>query len=134
MEKLENCICLDSDILIDLLRNKKETLEWLKENENKFIFATTIINVFELYAGAYNSENQEKRIKAVKKLIEKLKILNINLRIVEEAGKHYAKLKKEGQIIDNRDLFIGVIALTENIPLKTNNKSHFSRIDGLLIK
>ena len=91
---MENCICLDSDILIDLLRNKKETLEWLKENENKFIFATTIINVFELYAGAYNSENQEKRIKAVKKLIEKLKILNINLRIVEEAGKHYAKLKK----------------------------------------
>ena len=124
-------ICLDSDVLIDLLRNKKETVEWIKEHEEKDVLATTIVNVFELYSGAYKLVDSESKVIGVKRLIEKLKILNFSLNGVEEAGKQNAFLEKKGNIIDKRDLFIGIISLTEGFSIKTNNKKHFERLQGL---
>ena len=128
-----NSICLDSDFLIDLLRNKKEAAEWIKDNEENNILGTTIINLFELYSGAYRAANFENKLVAVKKLESKLKILNFSLRSAEEAGKQNALLDKKGMQIEKRDLFIGVIALSEGFSLKTNNKKHFYRIEGLRV-
>lgn len=126
-------ICLDSDFLIDLLRNKKEAVEWTKDNEENNILGTTIINLFELYSGAYRAANFENKLAAVKKLESRLKILNFSLKSAEEAGKQNALLDKKGMQIEKRDLFIGVIALSEGFSLKTNNKKHFYRIEGLRV-
>lgn len=127
---MEDSICLDSDFLIDFLRNKPEAVNWIKENEEK-VLATTIINAFELYSGAYRAKDCEEKLTALKKLLEKLKILNFSLKSAEKAGKQDALLEKSGKAIDKRDLFIGIIALTEGFSIKTNNKKHFQRIDGL---
>jgi tRNA(fMet)-specific endonuclease VapC len=127
-----NPICLDTDILIDLLRNKKEVVEWIKENEDNYL-GTTIINIFELYYGAYKSINFKENIAAVNNLKDSLKIINFSKEAAEKAGNICNKLEKEGKAIDKRDLFIGVISLTEGFTLKTNNIKHFSRIEGLKI-
>lgn len=128
---MEDSICLDTDILIDLLRNNSETISWIKENKNNFKLVTTIISVFELFAGAYKAVNLKRKLKDIRELIEKLEILNISLEIAEEAGRQKAILEEKGINLDIRDLFIGSIALSNNFPLKTNNKKHFSRIEGL---
>jgi len=131
VEKLEDSVCLDTDILIDLLRNKQEVVKWINENQEKVTLATTIINVFELYCGIYNYEFPEKKIEAVEELLSTLIILDLSLDIVQNASKEYGKLRKEGQLIGNEDLLIGATAFSAGFVLKTNNKKHFERIKGL---
>ena len=130
---MANSICLDSDILIDFLRNKKEAVDWIKQNEQNNTLATTIINVFELYSGAYKRNNSERGIVAVKNLVERLRILSFSLDSAERAGRENSRLEREGISVEKRDLFIGVIALNEGFSMKTNNKKHFLKIDGLKI-
>ncbi|MBS3092125.1 type II toxin-antitoxin system VapC family toxin [Candidatus Pacearchaeota archaeon] len=130
---MENSICIDSDILIDFLRGKPETVKWINENEEYYAFAITTINAFELYSGAYKSNNPSQKLKIINDLIDRLKILNFSLEIAEKAGKQFSQLEDQGEIIEIRDLFIGMIALCEGFSIKTNNSKHFSRIAGLNI-
>ena len=130
---MANSICLDSDILIDFLRNKKEVVNWIKQNEQNNTLATTIINVFELYSGAYKSNNSERGVAAIRNLIERLRILSFSLDSAERAGRENSRLEKEGISVEKRDLFIGIIALNEGFSIKTNNKKHFLKISGLKI-
>ena len=128
---MENTVIVDSDILIDFLRKKQEIVEWINENKNKIRFTTTVINAFELYTGAYKSLNSDKKIKELDDFLETIEIFEFKTNYAKEAGKQRSKLEREGLTIDIRDLLIGVIALTKRIPLKTNNKKHFERIEGL---
>ena len=135
MEKLEyQKICLDTNILVELLRKKSETIEKVKSfQDDNIILATTIINSFELYYGAYKP-NRSKNIDLVKELLDKLVILEWDDDFSEVAGKVLADLDRKGQKIEFRDLFIGVIAFRNDFTLITNNLSHFKRIQGLKVK
>lgn len=128
---MEDTIIVDTDILVNLLRKEPKTIEWLESHKDSFSLATTAINIFELYTGVYKSSEANKNIKDVKDVIERFRIIEFNTKSAREAGKQRALLEKQGQVIDIRDIFIGAIAISENIPIKTNNIKHFSRIDGL---
>ncbi len=52
-------IVVDSNVLIDLLREKEYAVNKIKELEKNEELATTDINAFELYFGAYNSKQKE---------------------------------------------------------------------------
>lgn len=130
---MENRICLDTDFLIDVLRNKKEAVLWLKEVENNYEVSTTMINIFELYSGAYKVKNSTEKIKSMKKLVENLDVLGLTFNCAENAGKIRAELEVNGKALESRDILIAAIALINNCSLKTNNKKHFSRIKGLKI-
>lgn len=129
---MEN-ICLDTDILVDLLRNKKEALTFIEANELTNNLATTYINLFELYYGAMISSSKEQNLAALEKLISRLRILNLSKASVHEAGKIMAALVKDGNQVDFRDMFIGTIALTEGFCIKTRNIKHFKKITNLRV-
>jgi len=59
-------IVVDTDILIDLLREKEYALLKIEELEKNQELATTDINAFELYFGAYNSSKKERNIISTK--------------------------------------------------------------------
>ncbi|MEK6947920.1 MAG: type II toxin-antitoxin system VapC family toxin [Nanoarchaeota archaeon] len=126
---MENKVCLDSNFLIDLLRNKKTAVEWLENNKEKQ-FCTTSINVFELFYGAYKS-NKGTEIDSCESLFEGLPILNLTERSAKKAGKIAATLDKNGKHKDFRDILIASVAITKNIGLKTENKKDFENIEGL---
>ena len=130
---MEDKICLDTDFLINFLRNKKDEVEFIKKNELNKDLATTYINVFELYYGAYKSSNKIENVKAVIILLNRLEILNLSNDSARKSAEVLAILEKEGKIIDFRDLLIGVIALVNNYSIKTNNIKHFNKIEGLNI-
>ena len=130
---MEDKICLDTDFLINFLRNKKDEVEFIKKNELNKDLATTYINVFELYYGAYKSSNKIENVKAVISLLNRLEILNLSNDSVRKAGEVLAILEKEGKMIDFRDLLIGIIALVNNYSIKTNNIKHFNKIENLNI-
>ena len=128
---MEQKICLDTDVLITFLRNKKEEVKFILEQEERNEITTTYINLFELYYGAYKSKEQQKNLEAVNLIIDRITILNLTLLSVKKAGEILAQLEREGEKVDFRDILIGTIALLHNCILKTNNTKHFSKIEGL---
>lgn len=130
---MEDKICLDTDFLVNFLRNKKEEVEFIKKNELQKDLATTYINIFELYYGAYKSTNKEHNFKAIQLLLNRINILNLSEDSVKKAAEILVNLEKQGGLIDFRDLLIGTITLVNNYAIKTKNIKHFNRIEGLNI-
>ena len=128
------CIVLDTDLLIALLRGKERAMEYIAglEHENEEL-ATTTINLFELYYGAYKS-GSTKRIEAVHSLQRILRIIGIDEKIAEAAGREAARLASGGMPLDFRDVLIGVAAREKGCRLATCNVRHLSRIEALAIE
>lgn len=130
---MEHAICLDSDIIIDFLRGEKEATKFIKQHDDCCTLATTTINIFELYRGAYNSKKTNKNLDQMEELIRNLFVLNFTPQAAQIAAKIDIELSNKGMPIDPRDLFIASTAKTFNFAVKTNNKKHFERIPGLTI-
>lgn len=130
MENMEN-IVVDSDILIDLIREVPEIVNQIKQLEVENTLGTTDINVFELYWGAYKSHKKESELAAVKGVLNSLFITSTNKDSMEMAAKIIADLENKGKPVALRDLFIGAICLTNSFKLFTRNKKHFENIEGL---
>ncbi|MBI4148525.1 type II toxin-antitoxin system VapC family toxin [Candidatus Woesearchaeota archaeon] len=126
-------ICLDTTMLVLLLRNDTATVEWMKNQESQSLLFTTYVNAFELYCGAYASTYKEQNLRAAQELLQRLHVLNLSPESVRHAGDVWATLKTTGQAIEIRDLLIGTIALVEGCRLKTKNTKHFERIPGLVV-
>ena len=130
---MEDGLIVDTDILIDLLRKKDYAVSLVKKFEEESELATSAINAFELYRGAYKSRNQEKNLASVKGLLNSLRILNTDEDSMEIAGKITASLERDGNMMDIRDLLIASIALVNGFGILTNNVRHFNKIKHLRV-
>jgi tRNA(fMet)-specific endonuclease VapC len=135
MGKMETAkAIIDTDILIDFLRNKRETVAFVGGLEEKrVLLSTTVVNAFELYYGAHKSRNPEKNLQATKKLMSRLILLPLTPKSAQKAGHIYAELETKGQSIGLRDTLIGAIALTREFSIATHNIEHFRKIKDLRI-
>ena len=125
---------IDTDILIDLLRNKKEAVAFIAGlEEKKVLLTTTVVNAFELHYGAHKSSHPEKNLQATKKLLSRLVFLPLTLRAAQKAGHIFAELEAKGQSIGLRDTLIGAIALTREFSVATGNVEHFKKITDLKV-
>lgn len=120
----------DTDILI----------YWLKGNQaiERKAVATglenidySIISLAELYFGAYNSEQIEKNLQAIKIVQQKLSLVNFNDKSAQLFGMIKAQLTQQGNLIMDADILIGSIAQANELILVTNNTKHFQRIPNL---
>ena len=130
---MEDGLIVDTDILIDLLRKKDYAVSLIKRLEDEVDLATSAINAFELYRGAYKSQSQEKNLASVKGLLNSLRMLNTDEDSMEIAGKITASLERNGNMIDIRDLLIASIALVNSSGVLTNNVRHFDRVKHLRV-
>jgi tRNA(fMet)-specific endonuclease VapC len=125
---------IDTDLLIDLLRNHKQATAFIAKLEEKnIILITTAINLFELNHGAHKSKESEKNLQAIHILTSRLSILPFTSKAAQKAGHIYAQLERQGQPIGLRDILIAAIALTRECSIATRNQAHFSRISDLEI-
>ncbi len=127
-------IVIDTDILIDLLRNKTYAIKKIKELERNEELATTDINSFEIYFGAYNSRNRERNILSAKGLLRNLTLFHTEEESMETAGRIFAERRARGKMIEIRDLLIAAITLQNGCRLLTNNRGHFEGIEGLSLE
>ena len=118
-------ICLDSDILISLLRKDNPTKELLESLEGNFCISA--INYFELWFGRKNSE-------LISELLGWLEVLNLDEESSKIAADILRELKKDGELIDLKDLFIASICIKNEAELLTNNKKHFQRLEKYNLK
>ena len=128
-------LCIDTDILIDYLRGPSETTRQLmkKIHEKDIQAYTTTINSFEIWLGVYLAPKPEVLIKKTEEFMDQLEIIDFNYETSVEAGRIQATLRKEGQVVEIRDVLVASIAKVSEIPLVTRNLKHYQRIQGLAI-
>ena len=101
--------------------------------EDNTPLTTTIINVGELYTGAYLSSQVAKDINVIEKFLDEFEILEYSKEDARVFGQVQASLMKSGNKIGKMDSIIGTIALNHNEILYTRNVKHFSKIPRLKI-
>ncbi len=124
---------LDTDTIIYFL-NKNSSVKARMEKEGLKNISISIITLFELYFGAYNSHRIKGNINTINKLRNAIHIFQINDSILNSFGKTKTFLKKGGELIGDFDLVIATTALAHDLTLITNNISHFQRIPSLKIE
>lgn len=126
---MEPKICLDTDVIIRILQNKTDTISVLEKLEDSHELCTTILNISELYYGAYRKSIQE--VRALEFFIARLRILEPTQLTAIKTAQIRAKLTKQGLMTDMIDVMIATLALENNCKIFTHNKNHFERIPGI---
>ena len=89
-------IALDTTVLVNHLRPSTQPTI-VSRLETRAHLATTIINVFELYHGAYKSKDTSRNLTGTKGLVSTLEILHMTEPAAERAGQVLAQLEAKGR-------------------------------------
>jgi len=124
---------LDTNTCVYLL-NGNESLK--KKVREIGIYSLSVSNcvLAELYFGAYKSKKIEENLNRIELFKKNLAILSDSEESAKLFGKIKADLRFKGTIIEDFDILIASIAITNKSILVTNNIEHFERIDGLQIQ
>jgi tRNA(fMet)-specific endonuclease VapC len=126
---LEAGVVLDTDVLVSDLRGKTSVLSELEGKDP----ATTVVNAFELFHGAYKSRESSANLSATRGLLGSLRLVGLSMKAAERAGEVLVQVQKSGHAIEIRDLLIGCIAREEGLSILTYNVKHFRKIPGLTV-
>jgi predicted nucleic acid-binding protein len=126
--------CLDTDLLVAILRGDAEAEEKMRQLDEDGRNATTSINAFEIFYGAYKSKKRMTNIEGTKRLLSRLDVLSLNVEAAEKAGNFFADLELEGLQVEFRDVLVAASSLENHLALVTRNKRHYSRIVGLNVE
>ncbi|MBO9565023.1 MAG: type II toxin-antitoxin system VapC family toxin [Niastella sp.] len=124
-----NKVLLDTNIVIELFKGDQRVLTFLDEQQNVFIAAAVLA---ELYLGAYRSGNEQKHIEQIRTFLLKCTVLSADQTTAESCAKVKTALLKKGKPIPENDIWIAATALQYNLPLYTNDK-HFSEVDNIVL-
>ncbi|MDP4228402.1 MAG: type II toxin-antitoxin system VapC family toxin [Bacteroidota bacterium] len=122
----------DTNICIYYIKGKfglKEKLKSVKK-ENRFISEITLA---ELKYGVKNSKNPNKNQLVLDDFLTGVQILPI-FNSLDLYAEEKSRLRKDGLLIDDFDLLIGVSSVANDMMLITNNEIHFSRINKIKIE
>jgi len=133
MESL-NRVCLDTDVLIDYLRKPSAEITRAMESvfEKKLNACITSVNAFEIWLGA--DQAPEKSLsRCTEDFLSQLEVVDFDYTSAVEAGKVLADLKKRGEPLDIRDLFVACICKVNDMTLISRNLKQYKRVRGLTV-
>jgi len=118
---------VDTCIFIDFLRAKDKTTTALFQIPDSTQIYISSVTLYELLMGAYSPD----KVNDIKILTEDLPVLSFNEDVAHKAAEIYHQLRQVNKMIEFRDIFIAATCIVYNLPVKTLNKKHFTRISGL---
>ena len=112
---------LDTTVLIDCLRGKSETVEFLGRIASEgSVAGCCLINIVEVYAGMRDRERQ-----ATKKLLESLEYYEVTKDIAQQAGEYKRQYGERGITLSLSDVIIAAVAISDELVLVTGNPRHY---------
>jgi predicted nucleic acid-binding protein len=114
-------LLLDTSVLIDVLRRKKQRSEWLAELVREgHTLSTTTLNIAEIYSGMRPSE--ETRTEG---LLTGLEVYELNGTSARLAGKLKNTWARKGQTLALADMIVAAVAIEQRCALITDNRKDF---------
>ena len=123
---------LDTNICVFFLRGKKSIAEQIfsKGIDNCFISEITVAELFYgVECDEYNFRENRKKVNEFINILTVIPITNVLL----EYAQQKAYLRKQGNLIDDMDLFIGATAIVNDMILVTDNEKHLNRLSDVKI-
>lgn len=120
-------LCLDTEVVIDYIRDKKPCSEWADNALRRYSCCVTSITIYELKFGIVFAGRKD----AYASMLAELPVLNFEQKAALIAGEIHAKLCLNRQDIGPKDVFIASICIANNCALLTKNKKHFERVKNL---
>ncbi len=122
----KNRYLLDSDILVEYLRNQPQAIDYIDSLEGELL--TSVITVAELIAGA---RNQTER-KSIELFLSAMIVIAIDYAIARQGGLYRQQYKQShGTGLD--DALIAATAEQTGAVLVSFNRRHFPMITNLLV-
>jgi len=121
---------LDTNTCIYWLKGREEIRRKIEQVGTDNL-RMTVITLAELRYGAYNSQKVEENLKNIDDFLRKVRVLFLSEDAADKFGKIKADLRGAGQIIDDFDILIAAITLSNDGVLVTNNIEHFKRVERL---
>jgi len=119
---------VDSDVLIDYLRDAGPGRELMRRLRGTGAFRVTSVTAFELVLGLDYARNP-----APADELLAAPCLALTREAAVRAGAVLRELRAAGKAIDMRDAMQAGICLQANAPLVTRNVRHFARVPGLQV-
>lgn len=96
--------------------------------EEKKNFSTTFVNVYELYKGAYRTNDIEGSLYRIKEVLNDIDIIENSEKYYKVYGRISAELERKGTPIGKFDELVAAIVLYNSAKLITNNCKDFEKI------
>ncbi|MCS6767609.1 MAG: type II toxin-antitoxin system VapC family toxin [Candidatus Nitrosocaldus sp.] len=126
-------VCLDTDIMVALLRGDKRALDVIDMHSNDQV-KTTIITAYELLKGASISSRRDENIRMVMELLQNVTVLALDVGACRMAGLIYSKLRERGRrMIGEFDILIAGI-VKHNRELLITRDMHFQAIPDMSVE
>lgn len=123
---------LDSTLLVDLLRGKKDAINLINSRET---FVTTQINMYEVIKGMFFKNISSSKFNEMMEMFNNIKVLPLDDNSIIKSAEIFSDCKKKGQELPNIDCLIAGIALGHEVStIITKNVEHFKRIKGIKIE
>ena len=127
-------ICLDSDFIVDFLRQKQNAVSRLQSLKGETVVSTEI-SYFEVLYGIFDKNPvPENEMNLVQRFFDSITNISLDHPSAYKAAEIAVYLDGTGQTIGLSDTLIGGICLAHNCTILTKNLKHFSRIKGLKVE
>ena len=124
---------IDTDILSMFFRNNHNVVSNFKvylKKQGKINLS--IITYYEILSGLKHRDAL-KQLDLFLKFTKHNSILPLTEESTSISSDLYARLRKSGKMLDDIDVLIAGVAISNNLVLVTHNKDHFNRIEELEI-
>lgn len=124
---------LDTNICVYFLKQNAKIVDKIASVSADEL-AISCFNLTELLYGAYNSDYVDKNLERVRYIENTIEVISFDRKAIEHYAVIKSDLKKQGKLIDDFDILIAAVALSNEMILVTNNERHFERIPNLIIE
>lgn len=122
---------IDTDIVSYFLKGNEKVFIKFQEYLNHFdSINICIITYYEVLSGL-NFKNATKQLQIFENFCANTTILNITRDSVKKSAEIYSEQRMKGKAIDDIDILIAGIAISNDLTLITNNTKHFGKIGVL---
>ncbi len=123
---------LDTNICIYFIKGKFNLKQKFEEIDPRNCFISEI-TLAELKFGVQNSDQKEKNQKALDHFLSGINVIPI-FHSLDLYALEKTRLRKEGKIVDDFDILIGVTSITHHLVMVTNNVDHFKRLKNIKLE
>ncbi len=125
---------IDTDIFSMYMRNNSTVVDnFSRYFGNIYKPTISILTYYEILSGL-TYRDSKKQLSIFIEIIEYCRILELNPESIKYSATIYANLRKSGVIIDDVDILIAGICMSNKMILVTNNEKHYGNIPDLEIE
>ena len=125
---------LDTDILLDAMRGREETIRFI---DGLIVgtqpVAVSAVSVMQLHEGIARAVRRDREAERVKAALLGVVTYPFTHGVAERAGALQGELLRRGRPVPTADLMIAATALHHGEPVATRNVRDFRRIPGLVL-